>query len=212
MKSQLYILTIILIAVACSSPQGIPPSSHDRPPHFNEVSGNFIHADKTPSLRHEESVKAYTLGRRIDHNDSSIMHEESIIYRVENDSAWNLQPGIPEKLPFGDQKQVFQKDDPRLLKAEIEVKANEQRALYKYLKKAAEKADGQIDALKESAKISRSLLEQNKALKAKLLLSQQTNKRLTHDLSRLKEQVQALMKFYQQKQQEKIKSQFRRKP
>jgi len=196
--------------VACSSPQSIPPSSHDRPPHFNEVSGNYIHADETPLLRHEESLKAYSLGRRVDHNDSSIMHEESIIYRVENDSAWNLQPGIPAKLPYGDKNPKTVKDDMSLIQAEIEVKANEQRALYNYLKKASQKANGQIDALKESAKISRELLEQNKALKEKLLLSQQSNKSLTEDLIRLKKQVQALMKFYQQKQEEKIKSQFRR--
>ena len=84
--------------------------------------------------------------------------------------------------------------------------------LYKYLKKAADKANSQIDALKESANISRGLLTQNTVLKEKLILSQENNKQLSENLLKLKEQVQSLMKFYQQKEEEKIKSQFRRKP
>ncbi len=213
MKAKTFSLTFILIAVACSSPQSSPPTATDRPPHFsNEVSGNFIHSSDMPDLRHRDTVKAYSLGRRIDDSDNSIMHEGNIIYRVENDSAWNLQPGIPEKLPFGDQPPVSVKDNEGLLRAEIEVKANEQRALYRYLKNAADKASGQIDALKESAKISRELLTQNKALKEKLSLSEQNNKELTENLLQLKEQLQSLMKFHQQKEEEKLKSKFRRTP
>lgn len=213
MISKTTVLVFILIAVACSSPQSLPPASIDRPPHpSNEVAGNFIHSAHIPNLRYQENVKAYSLGRRIDSTDSSIMHEAGIIYRVENNSAWNLQPGLPSKVPFGDQPPVSVQDNESLLRAEIEVKANEQRALYKYLKKAAEKANGQIDALKESANISRGLLTQNNTLKEKLLQSEQSNKKLSENLLRLKEQLNALMKFYQKKEAEKIKPQFRRKP
>lgn len=203
-------LLTLFFAAACSS--SVKPSHpENRPPVLiQEVSGNYLPTNSKPQFRYPETLKAYALGRRIDKHDPSLMYEGGLVYRVENNSSWNLQPGFPENIPFGGSEPEKFKDNANALKAEIEVKANEQRALYRALKEASDKASGQMDALKVSTQLSRKLLEQNKNLKEKLLQSTAENKKLHADLETLKNQLQSLLKFYQQKQQ--IKSSFRRTP
>lgn len=199
-------LIILLFTAACSSSTE-PSQNQNRPPLFvKEIKAE--QSGSVSALRYPETLKAYSVGRRIDSSDPSLMYEGGILYRIENDSAWNLQPGLPEKTPFNNSNTQKYPDSQEALKAEIEVKANEQRAIYRYLKEASDKAAGQIDALKISSQLSRKLLEQNKVLKEKLLQSQSENKQLQADLETLKKQIQSLLQFYQQK--ESHKSKFRR--
>ena len=207
----LFLLSVLISAAACSN--STPPqhfSLSERPPLFHEVSGNNIRSVDKPRLRHGETLKAYSLGRRVDAADPSLMHESSIIYRIENDSSWNLQPGLPPKIPFAGESPLIVGDNEDALRAEIEVKANEQRQLYKYMKNASEQVAVQIKDLQSSANISLKLLEQNKLLKNKLTESELKNKKLQQDLSKMQEQLQALFKFYRKNQEEQIKSKFRR--
>ena len=211
MKIKILIITIILHFVAACVSEKCPPQPPEYRPHIsNEVGATFIRADDAIKLRTPESIKAYSLGRRVDASDHSLMYEGGILYRVENDSSWNLQPGLPEKLPFAGTLIGTVKDNTSALEAEVEVKANEQRRLYEYLKNVSKDAGGQMKALEASAKISRQLLEQNKVLKTKLHSSDQHNQELTKDLAKLKTQLGSLLKFYQKKEEEKIKSRFRR--
>jgi hypothetical protein len=53
------------------------------------------------SVRYAETVKAYPIGRYIDPNDSDIMHEAHLIYRVETTAKWNLHPDGAGAIPFG---------------------------------------------------------------------------------------------------------------
>ena len=211
MKIKILIIAIILHFVAACVSEKCPPQPPEYRPHISsEVAATFIRADDEINLRIPENIKAYSLGRRVDAGDKSLMHEGGLIYRVENDSSWNLEPGLPVKLPFSGTPSEELKDSDSALEAEMEVKANEQRRLYEYLKTVSKDAGGQMKALEDSAKISRQLLEQNKVLKAKLHSTDQHNQELTKDLAKLKTQLGSLLKFYQKKEEEKIKSRFRR--
>ena len=204
-----FLVSILIWAAACTSK--VPPQLPPRPPLFiNEVSGSSVRTADMPLLRYGENIKAYSVGRHIDPADPSVMHEGSIVYRIERDSAWNLQPGLPPKIPFAGEAAKSVGDNEDALRAEIEVKANEQRLLYRYIKEASEEAAGQMDALQSSAQISRKLLEQNKLLKGRLSESELKNKKLQADLSKVKDQLQVLLKFYKKTQEEKIQSKFRR--
>lgn len=45
------------------------------------------------SIRYPELTRAYHVGRYADPNDSMVMHEQHIVYRIEEMSRWNLRPG-----------------------------------------------------------------------------------------------------------------------
>jgi hypothetical protein len=213
MKEFISCLIILLFAVACNSTQPTPPSlTENRPPLIiNEIAGTDISEDTLANLRIGENVKAYSLGRIVDAADSSLMHEGGIIYRIESSSSWNQQPKLPSRLPFAGTPPVIIGDDADLLRAEIEVKANEQRLLYGYIKKAADQATERIDVLSESVDIGQKLVQQNRILQQKLQKSQKNNQKLQKALLNLQDKLKTLLQFHQKKEKEKIHSQFRRK-
>lgn len=49
----------------------------------------------TESLRYDEVVRAYQVGRQVDPNHPDMMAERHPVYRVEVSSRWNLHPGSP---------------------------------------------------------------------------------------------------------------------
>ena len=52
----------------------------------------------TDSLRYPELVRAYHFGRYVDPNDGLVMHEQHVVYRVEENTRWNLHPGATATL------------------------------------------------------------------------------------------------------------------
>ena len=209
MKTFILLLTFTFL-MGCTQSKMAPPHTYSPSFPIQEVSGTYTAPPEQEKLRHAETLKAYSLGRRIDSNDSSIMHEGGIVYRIENDSAWNLQPNYLEKVPFAGELPVSVKANEAVLRAEIEVKANEQRALYKYLKEASEEANKQLSAIEDSAELSRKLFQQNLSLKERLKNRTNENEAMREELIKLKEQMKALLKFYQNQQINKAKSKYRR--
>jgi regulator of replication initiation timing len=65
------------------------------------VPGTTLPSEGIESVRYAENIKAYPLGRYIDPNNSRIMHEAHIIYRVETTAKWNLHPNAPVSVPRG---------------------------------------------------------------------------------------------------------------
>jgi len=47
----------------------------------------------TTGTRYPEVLHAYHIGRYADPNDDLIMHERHVVYRVEDNTRWNLHPG-----------------------------------------------------------------------------------------------------------------------
>ncbi|MGH7989079.1 MAG: hypothetical protein ACREDS_02640, partial [Limisphaerales bacterium] len=44
-------------------------------------------------MRYPEVVRAYHFGRYVDPNNDLVMHEQHVVYRVEENTSWNLHPG-----------------------------------------------------------------------------------------------------------------------
>lgn len=47
------------------------------------------------SVRYPELVRPYHIGRYADPNNSSVLHEQHIVYRVEESARWDFHPGNP---------------------------------------------------------------------------------------------------------------------
>ena len=45
------------------------------------------------TVRYPESIRAYHIGRYVDPADGLVMHEQHTVYRVEENTRWNLHPG-----------------------------------------------------------------------------------------------------------------------
>ena len=50
-------------------------------------------ATSADGVRYPEVLHAYHVGRYADPNDDLIMHEQHVVYRVEENTRWNLHPG-----------------------------------------------------------------------------------------------------------------------
>jgi hypothetical protein len=75
-----YLLPLLLLS-ACSTPklalQPLPPPT---------AAGNS-------AVRHPEVVRAYHVGRYADPDDELVMHEQHTVFRVEENTRWDLRPG-----------------------------------------------------------------------------------------------------------------------
>ncbi len=50
-------------------------------------------ATDAAGIRYPEVLHAYHIGRYADPNDDSLMHEQHVVYRVEDNTRWNFHPG-----------------------------------------------------------------------------------------------------------------------
>ena len=50
-------------------------------------------ATDASAVRYPEVLHAYHVGRYGDPNDDSLMHEQHVVYRVEENTRWNFHPG-----------------------------------------------------------------------------------------------------------------------
>ena len=76
----IYLLPLLLLS-ACSTPKlalrPLPPPSD---------AGNS-------AVRYPEVVRAYHVGRYAEPNDDLVMHEQHTVFRVEENTRWDLHPG-----------------------------------------------------------------------------------------------------------------------
>ena len=85
----------LLFLTACSTTK--PPALALRPELPSPQADNS-------AIRYPEAVRAYHIGRYVDPNDDLVMHEQHVLYRVEENPRWNFHPGsasgsVPEPLP-----------------------------------------------------------------------------------------------------------------
>jgi hypothetical protein len=55
------------------------------------------------AVRYPEATRPYYVGRYVDPNNGLMMHEQHVVYRIEQTSRWNLHPG-----PFAPAVMAFQ--------------------------------------------------------------------------------------------------------
>ena len=73
----------LLFLAACSS----TPKLGMRPPSSTALADNS-------AVRYPEIIRAYHVGCYPDPNDDSVMHEQHVVYRVEENTRWDLRPGV----------------------------------------------------------------------------------------------------------------------
>lgn len=47
------------------------------------------------AIRYSEVIRPYHIGRYADPNNGTVMHEQHVVYRVEENARWNFHPGNP---------------------------------------------------------------------------------------------------------------------
>ena len=50
---------------------------------------------KQNAIRYSEVIRPYHIGRYADPNGGTVMHEQHVVYRVEENARWNFHPGNP---------------------------------------------------------------------------------------------------------------------
>ena len=78
---KMFYLVPLLFLSACSTAPKLALHPQQSPPM------------DTDAVRYPEVVRAYHIGRYTDPNDDLIMHEQHVVYRVEENTRWNFHPG-----------------------------------------------------------------------------------------------------------------------
>lgn len=79
---KLYLIPLLFLT-ACSTNR--PPTLALRPQQPPPAADNS-------AVRYPEVVRAYHFGRYVDPNDDLVMHEQHVVYRVEENTRWDLHP------------------------------------------------------------------------------------------------------------------------
>lgn len=110
------------ITAMASPPSPVAPAA--------PIAGTQLDQNRTESVRHTESLKAYPVNRYVDPNDPNVMHEGHVVYRRESGGGWNLNPNAPTVVPLGPALAVADPArQPNPLPAELEQKIAEQNQL-----------------------------------------------------------------------------------
>lgn len=78
---KIFYLIPLLFLSACSTAPRLALKPQQPPP---EMGNNAV--------RYPEVIRAYHIGRYVDPNDSLVMHEQHVVYRVEGNTRWDLRP------------------------------------------------------------------------------------------------------------------------
>jgi hypothetical protein len=78
---KMFYLIPLLFLSACSTTPKLTLRPQPSPP-----------ATDNSAVRYPEIVRAYHFGRYVDPDDDLVMHEEHTVYRVEENTRWNLHP------------------------------------------------------------------------------------------------------------------------
>lgn len=76
-----YYLIPLMFLSACSTTPKLALRSQSPPP-----------AMESSAVRYPELVRAYHFGRYVDPSDDLVMHEQHVVYRVEENTRWDLHP------------------------------------------------------------------------------------------------------------------------
>ena len=77
-----YHLIPLLFLTACSTTPKLTLQPLPPPP-----------AVDNSAVRYPEIINAYHIGRYVDPNDDLVMHEQHVVYRVEENMRWDFRPG-----------------------------------------------------------------------------------------------------------------------
>lgn len=161
MKIHLLAVTCFGLLTGCSAPRSGRVTVVPRP-DLQAANG------RPDQVRFLEVVKAYHVGRSIDPNPA-VLHEAHTIYRVEAQSTWNLQPPpgyflLPSSVGVLTNAAYASPAFNEAVIAEL----NHQRAITRTVSQQAASLGNSLQDLGTALAASRSLIEQNQALRLQL--------------------------------------------
>ena len=80
----LYLIPLLFLT-ACSTSPKLTLQPQPPPPVMDDS-----------AIRYPEATRAYHVGRYTDPNDDLVMHEQHVVYRVEENTRWNFHPGLAD--------------------------------------------------------------------------------------------------------------------
>jgi hypothetical protein len=116
-QSIFILVTLALLMQGCTSKQTKPSMDSVLPiGTYKSCPKDLYYRDEKESLRLQEQLKAYPIGRYVDPNNPNIMHEAHTIYRLEKPSKWNKNLHKPTVVPLGP---TYALADPNQMKSPI---------------------------------------------------------------------------------------------
>jgi hypothetical protein len=160
-----YFLIPLIILTGCSSPRIVqmPPA----------IPGTTLSPEEMESVRYAENIKAYSVGRYVDPNNSLIMQERHLIYRVETTPKWNLHPNGSPAVSLGPPLAIV--DSAKYaapINAEVIAEVNKQKAATQALLNQGAKLNQTFSQLAGAFQVVKQVDEQNLQLKQELTVTQ----------------------------------------
>ena len=147
-------------------------ASHRKPTVLNmprPVPGTTLPSDDIESVRYEENIKAYNVGRYVDPNNVLAMHERHVVYRVETTAKWNLHPNAPATVALGPAVQIIdpaRKDGPTT--PEIIAEVNRQKAATQTVIDQGKRLNDTLAQMATALDAGKQAAEQNRRFKKEL--------------------------------------------
>jgi hypothetical protein len=89
MKIIYFVPLLLLTACSTNRPSALVLQPQQPPPTMDNS-----------AVRYPEVVRAYHFGRYVDPNDDLVMHEQHVVYRIEENTRWNLHSDTADSSPL----------------------------------------------------------------------------------------------------------------
>ncbi len=160
MKTWIYLPLIFLCACSASKPARIT---------IKPMQATLVPSEQAESIRYPETVKPYAIGRYVDPNNSSILHEEHTVFRVEAKPTWNLHPGAEGFRPFDPANRAF---SPAPVNDDVIAEVNRQKAITQLMNQETGKLNHSLANLQETLSATQSLSLENQKLRQELAVAE----------------------------------------
>ena len=164
----IFLIPLLLLS-ACASHRTPTARNMLRP-----VPGTTLPSDDIESVRYEENIKAYNVGRYIDPNNALAMHERHVVYRVETTAKWNLHPNAPATVALGPAVRIIdpaRKDSPTT--PEIIAEVTRQKAATQTVIDQGKRLNDTLAQISTALDATKQVADQNRQLKTELDLTKQ---------------------------------------
>lgn len=162
----------------------------------SQIAGTTVPATSIERIRNPENLRAYYLNRYIDPNNSDIMYGKTILYRVEENSSWNLRPNAEVNFPIGQDTKRADYNSMKPLVAEFNSEVQKQKEFSNQLKNAnklnSDMARRQQIFMQQNQKEQKKLQQNEKVLKQKVAYQDQTITELKKQLTKLQYKLEKL--------------------
>ena len=167
----------------------MPPQEFVNVPVY--VAAQTIPADSQEKIRSNPVMRSYAVGRYIDPNRKSVMHEQHTVYREEQSPRWNLIPQ-PDADPILMAQKEKQERYADVIAGQLALASQDMRDTREIVKKVLEAQISQESKAKELAVLIEELQKRYGVVSGNLLKSAEYINKLENELQRLQQETELL--------------------